>query len=50
MSMDDTTRLILDITAQRPPTRWEDWPEPPADWGIEALRAEFRRRLYGEAD
>lgn len=42
--MDPNTSLLLAKTEQT--TRWED--EEKASYGIAELRAEFRRRLYGD--
>jgi hypothetical protein len=44
--MDQNTELLLSRIAQ--PTRWED--EEKATNDVEQLRAEFRRRLYADAD
>lgn len=44
--MDQNTDLLLSRIAQ--PARWED--EDKATNDVDQLRAEFRRRLYTEAD
>jgi hypothetical protein len=44
--MDQNTDLLLSRIAQ--PARWED--EEKATNDVEQLRAEFRRRLYPEAE
>lgn len=42
--MDLNTALIILLTKDAPPPRWED--EPRGSWDIEQLRKEFRERLH----